>query len=59
MGRDAAGMTGRAARRQARNGRYYRDGVEYLGHLRRLGRTDHAFEDEMFYTMPALSSRPE
>ena len=52
MGGGAAGGAGRAAR----NGRFYRDGVEYLGHLRRLGRADDAFEDEMYYTMPAVSS---
>ena len=41
-----------------RNGRFYRDGIAYLGHLRRLGRTDYGFEDEMYYTMPAVSSPP-
>ncbi len=56
MGGGAAGGAGREARRPARNGRFYRDGVEYLGHLRRLGRADDAFEDEMYYTMPAVSS---
>lgn len=56
MGSIAKGGTGRAAPLPARNGRFYRDGVEYLGHLRRLGRADDAFEDEMYYTMPAVSS---
>lgn len=50
------GSRRRAGRRLGRNGRFYRDGAEYLGHLRRLGRTDYAFEDEMYYTMPAVSS---
>ena len=54
----AAGGRRRAGRRIGRNGRFYRDGAEYLGHLRRLGRTDYAFEDEMYYTMPAVSSPP-
>ena len=57
----------RAGRLPGRNERFYRDGIEYLGHLRRLGRTDYPFEDEMYYTMqpasppaggPAACSRP-
>ena len=59
MGRSAVGGAGRAAGRLPRNGRFYRDGAEYLGHLRRLGRADDAFEDEMYYTMPAVSSPSE
>ena len=47
-----------AGRRARRNERFYEDGVEYLGRLRLLGRTDYPFEDEMYYTMPAISSRP-
>lgn len=46
----------RAGRLPGRNERFYRDGIEYLGHLRRLGRTDYPFEDELYYTMPAVSS---
>ena len=56
MGSGAGGGAGRDAPQPARNGRFYADGVEYLGRLRRLGRADDAFEDEMYYTMPAVSS---
>ena len=38
-----------AGRRARRNERFYKDGVEYLGRLRLLGRTDYPFEDEMYY----------
>lgn len=53
------GGAGRAARRpRGRNERFYREGIEYLGCLRRLGRADYPFKDEMYYTMPAVSSPP-
>jgi len=37
------------------NSRFYRDSARYLGALRDKGRNDDAFEDEYYYTMPALS----
>ena len=40
---------------RARNGDFYRDCSAYFGHLRREGRTDHGFEDEYYFTMPAIS----
>lgn len=47
-----------AGRRARHNERFYEDGAEYLRRLRRQGRTDYPFEDEFYYTMPAVSSRP-
>lgn len=37
------------------NSRFYSDGNEYLRYLRKQGRTDYAFEDEFYYTMPGMS----
>lgn len=38
-------------------GDFYADCMRYFDSLRRQGRQDFAFEDEFFYTMPALSEK--
>lgn len=37
------------------NGRFYKDCVAYFRFLRTTGSADHAFEDEYYFTMPAIS----
>lgn len=37
------------------NPEFYRDSSRYLAFLRENGRSDDAFEDEYWFTMPALS----
>lgn len=39
------------------NKEFYSYCSAYFGYLRKKGRNDFAFEDEYYYTMPALSSR--
>ena len=34
---------------------FHSECMEYLEHLRRTGREDYAFEDEYYFTMPAVS----
>ncbi|MDI1495310.1 MAG: hypothetical protein K8823_618 [Cenarchaeum symbiont of Oopsacas minuta] len=34
---------------------FYSDANKYFTYLRRIGSTDYGFEDEFFFTMPALS----
>ena len=36
---------------------FYSDCMRYFDSLRRQGKQDYAFEDEFFYTMPALSEK--
>lgn len=38
-------------------GDFYSDCMKYFDSLRRQGKQDYAFEDEFFYTMPALSEK--
>ncbi len=40
-----------------RNHRFYRDCAEYFEYLRKRCATDYGFEDEYYFTMPAISSR--
>jgi len=40
-----------------KQGDFYSDCMRYFDSLRRQGRQDYAFEDEFFYTMPALSEK--
>ena len=40
-----------------RNTRFYEEGAAYLKALRSKGDTDFDFEDEYYFTVPALSSR--
>ena len=42
---------------QGRNDEFYKNCAEYFEHLRKKGRSDYEFEDEYFFTMPAISSR--
>ncbi|CAI9831425.1 conserved hypothetical protein [Nitrosopumilaceae archaeon] len=35
--------------------RFHSDCHAYFEHLRRAGRKDHVFEDEYYFTMPAIS----
>lgn len=37
------------------NAEFYRDSSRYLSALRERGRSDDEFEDEYYFTMPALS----
>ena len=37
---------------------FHSECMEYLEHLRRTGREDYAFEDEYYFTMPAVSGSP-
>lgn len=39
----------------ARNGNFYQDCSTYFEFLRKEGRTDYPFEDEYYFTMPAIS----
>jgi len=34
---------------------FHSECLEYFEHLRRAGREDYAFEDEYYFTMPAVS----
>lgn len=34
---------------------FHSECMEYFEHLRRAGREDYAFEDEYYFTMPAVS----
>ena len=40
-----------------RNSRFYEEGATYFKALYTKGKTDFAFEDEYYFTMPALSGR--
>ncbi|MDE1830492.1 MAG: hypothetical protein KGI25_09235 [Thaumarchaeota archaeon] len=42
---------------QNQGNRFYADCMAYFDSLRKQGRQDFAFEDEFFYTMPALSEK--
>lgn len=37
--------------------KFYADCMKYFDALRKQGRQDFAFEDEFFYTMPAISEK--
>lgn len=38
-----------------KNEDFYRNCTKYFASLRQNGKTDDAFEDEFFYTLPAIS----
>ena len=40
-----------------RNTEFYEHCAEYFEHLRRKKLADYAFEDEYYFTMPAISGR--
>ncbi|HJU13418.1 MAG TPA: hypothetical protein VJ792_03075 [Candidatus Nitrosotalea sp.] len=40
-----------------KTGDFYTNCMKYFDSLRRQGKQDFAFEDEFFYTMPALSEK--
>ncbi len=39
-----------------KNEEFYSNSTAYFEHLRHLGKTDYGFEDEYYFTMPAISS---
>ncbi len=39
-----------------RNQRFYKDCAEYFEYLRKKKRSDYDFEDEYYFTMPAISN---
>ena len=39
------------------SGNFYADCMKYFDSLRKQGKQDFAFEDEFFYTMPAISQK--
>lgn len=39
-----------------KNGEFYKNCTLYFEYLRKKGITDYEFEDEYFYTMPAISN---
>jgi hypothetical protein len=41
---------------QAKNKEFYDNCTQYFEFLRKKGTTDHDFEDEYYFTMPAISS---
>ena len=42
--------------RHQKNRRFYEDCGRYFESLRRKGKSDYGFEDEYYFTMPAISS---
>ena len=40
-----------------KNTEFYHDGTHYLDSLRRRGKSDYPFEDEFYFTMPAISNQ--
>ncbi|MDE1766879.1 MAG: hypothetical protein KGI27_11510 [Thaumarchaeota archaeon] len=42
---------------QSQSGNFYADCMKYFDSLRKQGKQDFAFEDEFFYTMPAISQK--
>lgn len=42
---------------QQRNETFYKNCTRYFEALRNKGKSDDAFEDEFFYTIPAISGR--
>jgi len=43
-------------REDDKNGEFYVNCATYFEFLRKRGRTDYNFEDEYYFTMPAISS---
>ncbi len=39
-----------------KNSKFYEDCAEYFEFLRKTGTTDYDFEDEYYFTMPAISN---
>ncbi|MDD9842881.1 MAG: hypothetical protein OXU85_03175 [Thaumarchaeota archaeon] len=52
--REAAAM-GRTGAGRLPGQTFHSECMEYFEHLRRAGREDYAFEDEYYFTMPAVS----
>ncbi len=42
---------------QSQSNQFYEDCMKYFESLRKQGKQDFSFEDEFFYTMPAISER--
>jgi hypothetical protein len=42
---------------QTKSNEFYTNCLEYFEALRKTGKQDFGFEDEFFYTMPAMSER--
>lgn len=43
--------------KQSKNEEFYHNCAEYFESLRRKGATDYEFEDEYYFTMPAISNQ--
>jgi len=43
--------------KSSKNGEFYKNCVEYFEFLRKKGTTDYDFEDEYYFTMPAISNQ--
>jgi hypothetical protein len=41
---------------ESKNGEFYSNSTAYFEFLRQKGETDYEFEDEYYFTMPAISS---
>jgi len=44
-------------RKDAKNSEFYKNCTEYFEFLRKKGTTDFDFEDEYYFTMPAISNQ--
>ena len=42
---------------QGKNKEFYQNSTRYFEFLRKKGTTDYEFEDEYYFTMPAISSQ--
>ena len=49
-------LTVTEAEHQAKNDEFYSDCTAYFEFLREKGESDYEFEDEYYFTMPAISS---
>ncbi len=41
----------------SKNSEFYKNCTEYFEFLRKNGRSDYEFEDEYYFTMPAISNK--
>jgi hypothetical protein len=41
----------------SKNSEFYKNCTEYFEFLRKKGRSDYEFEDEYYFTMPAISNK--
>ncbi len=43
--------------RYEKNSEFYKNSNQYFEFLRKVGKKDYEFEDEYYFTMPAISNR--